>query len=111
VSRLRPIGRASVRRPVGRAKPGRAVGVAPTPDRAKTEIFEPGVTAPPVFVDASGRRRRNLRWISYAVGLAVVLALLVLWLTQLGDPVRPNPVTPCTPVPSAAADQGGCARR
>jgi hypothetical protein len=98
---------------VGRAAIGRARGVAPTPDRAGTEVVplgtEPG---PPVFVDSSGRRRRRLRRLTYLIGFAVLVALVVLWLSQLGDPVRPEPVPPC-PAASAGnqATTGPCARR
>ncbi|HZN20733.1 MAG TPA: hypothetical protein VFB84_21490 [Micromonosporaceae bacterium] len=57
----------------------------------------------PVFVDASGRRHRTLRRLALAVGLAALLAVLLLWLTQLGATVRPAPVPPCV---SAPAGQG-----
>jgi hypothetical protein len=60
---------------------------------------------PPVFVDASGRRRRWLRRFAYAAGVA--LALLVLWLSQFGASVRPQPVHPC----ASTSPQAGCERR
>jgi hypothetical protein len=65
-------------------------------------MFELDKTVAPVFVDVSGRRRRRLRWLAYAIGLAVLVALLVVWLSQLVGTVRPDPVTPCTPAASAA---------
>lgn len=76
-------------------------------------MFEVDTTAPPVFVDASGGRRRRVRWLAYVVGVVVLIALLVMVASQLGGTVRPQPVTPCTPKASAPAAQpgGGCARR
>jgi hypothetical protein len=74
-----------VRRPLGRARVGRAVGTARTPERAPTGILRVGdVAPPPVFADASGRRR--LRRIAYSAGFVVLLFLLLLRLSQLGGP-------------------------
>jgi hypothetical protein len=101
---------------VGKAAVGRAVGVARTPDRAPTDMLEINPADPPVFVDASGRRRRKLRRLAYAIGAALLLALAVLWLSQLVGTVRPDPVSPCPaasaagaarPVPSGNAGDAG----
>jgi hypothetical protein len=43
-----------------------------------------------VFVEPTGTRRRRLRRVTYLLGAALVLALLVLWLSQLGGPVGPR---------------------
>jgi hypothetical protein len=103
----RDVGRAPVTRHVGRARLGRARGVAATPDRAGTEVVPLGVEpAPPVFVDSSGRRRRRLRRLTYLVGFALLVALVLLWLSQLGGPIRPEPVQPCPPGASAGGGQG-----
>jgi hypothetical protein len=78
-------------------------------------MFELGQTVPPVFVDVSGRRRRRIRWLAYAIGFAVLMALLVVWLSQLVGTVRPDPATPCPPAASAAhqttAPAGRCTGR
>ena len=78
-------------------------------------MFELDKTVPPVFVDVSGSRRRRLRWLAYAIGFAVLVALLVVWLSQLVGTVRPDPVAPCTPAASAAhqptAPAGRCTGR
>ena len=66
-------------------------------------MLEIDSSAPPVFVDVSGRRRRKLRRIAYAIGAALLLALAVLWVSQLIGTVRPDPVAPCTPAASAGA--------
>ena len=73
-------------------------------DSAATNVLRPQAPAPqPVFVDASGRRHRTLRRLALAVGLAALLAMILLWLTQLGATVRPAPVPPCA---SISAGQG-----
>jgi hypothetical protein len=108
----RHVGRWSVRRPAGRARLGQAVGRAPTPDRAHTEVVrvgpEPG---PPVFVDPGGTRRRRLRPFTYALAAAVLLVLLLLWVSQLGGTARP-PVAPCATADAgtAAPDGADCRR-
>ena len=112
--------RTSARRHVGRARVGRAVGVSATPDRAATSLVKvPDKAGPPVFVDESGRRRRRLRRLTYAVGIAALLALILLWVSQLTGVLRPDPIRPCPPGGSAkpaatggaAAPGGACARR
>lgn len=75
---------------VGRARVGQAVGRAPTPARAPTDVIRPGTAEQPVFVDASGRRRRRLRRTTYAIGAVLLLALLILWLSQFGGGVGPR---------------------
>jgi hypothetical protein len=57
---------------------------------------EPGA---PVFVDPSGTRRRRLRLLTYGLAATILLALLVLWLSQLVGPVRPP--APCANAPAA----------
>jgi hypothetical protein len=58
--------------------------------------------AAPVFVDPSGARRRRLRLIAYGLAAVILLALLVLWLSQLGGPV--DPPDPCANAPRATAN-------
>jgi hypothetical protein len=84
------VGRVAMPGKVGRARVGRAVGRAPTPARAPTDVIRPGEEPPPVFVDASGRRRRRLRRTMYAIGAILLLALLALWLSQVGGGVGPR---------------------
>ena len=85
------VGRVAVRRQVGRARVGQAVGRALTPERAPTDVIRPGEEQPaPVFVDTSGRRRRRWRSTTYVVGALLLLALLTLWLSQLGGAVGPQ---------------------
>lgn len=97
----RHVGRARVEDHVGKA---RVAGTAAPGDSAATDILRLEGPAPqPVFVDASGRRHRTLRQLALMVGLAALLAVLVLWLTQLGASVRPAPVPPCA---SVSAGQG-----
>jgi hypothetical protein len=87
---------------------GRAVGQAATPDRAFTEVMKVDADpAPPVFVDASGARRRRLRHLVYGLGAVAILVLLALWLSQFGGTVRPDPAVPC-PSAAAGADREGC---
>ncbi|MGK5681893.1 hypothetical protein [Actinoplanes sp. URMC 104] len=93
------IGRARVgRTPQGRARVGRAVGKAPLPENARTDVIRVDAAAPqPVFVDPTGGRRRWLRRTAYAIGILLILALITIWVTQLGEPARP----PARPSPSA----------
>lgn len=96
-----------MRRHVGKARVGET---AAPKDSAATNVLRLEEPAPqPVFVDASGRRHRTLRRLVLAVGLAALLAVLLLWLTQFGTSVRPAPVPPCASVPAgqgAAPDAG-----
>lgn len=90
-----------MRRYVGKARVGKT---AAPKDSAATNILRLEEPAPqPVFVDASGRRHRTLRRLVFGVGLAVLLAVLLLWLTQFGASVRPPPAPPCA---SVSAGQG-----
>ena len=102
-------GRPPAPRPTGRARLGQARGRAPTPDRAATAVVrvgpEPGA---PVFVDPSGTRRRRLRPFMYALIAAILLALLVLWLSQLGGPA--GPPAPCAGTPTATPAGADCRR-
>jgi hypothetical protein len=68
----------------GRARVGQAVGKSPPIERAKTSVIKPPSDDLPVFVDASGTRRRRLRRLAYVIGAVLVLALALLWLSQLG---------------------------
>jgi hypothetical protein len=102
------VGRAAVpRRDVprlkGRAKVGRAVGKVPAPERAHTQVIHGlGQAVPePVFVDPSGGRRRKLRRVAYLIGFALVIALLLVWLSQLGGGSRP-PSNGCSAAPAAS---------
>ncbi|MFI5890280.1 hypothetical protein ACIA5D_09170 [Actinoplanes sp. NPDC051513] len=96
----KPSGRAPVRRPPrGRAKVGQAAGKARLPEHAVTGIVEPGVASTqPVFVDPSGTRRRRVRAVAYAMGVLLILALAVVWVSQLVGPAAPPP----RPVPSVS---------
>jgi hypothetical protein len=108
VRKRRHVGRATVPRSVGRARVGRARGQAPTPERAYTEVMKlDSEGTPPVFVDPSGARRRRVRVIAYAIGLAALLSLLALWLSQLAGAVRPAPAEPCASA-AASADREAC---
>ena len=105
----RHIGRARIRRPpLGRARVGRSVGKARLPERAVTTVLPPAVPeAPPVFVDASGVRRRRVRLAAYAVAVLLVAVLVAVWLSQLGGgPAAPPERTPCP----AASSVEGCVR-
>jgi hypothetical protein len=103
-------------RPAGTAKVGKAVGKAVPMDRAHTEVIGSAGTDPsrPVFVDSSGVRRRRLRWLAYVLGALLVVALTLVWWSQLGGTARPPAGPPC-PAASAAATAAahastGCAR-
>jgi hypothetical protein len=103
----RHVGRWSVRRPAGRARVGQAVGRAPTPDRAHTEVLRIGSEPrPPVFVDPGGTRRRRLRPIGYVVAAAILVILLLLWVSQLGGTARP-PAAPCVTADAGSASPDG----
>ncbi|GAA0471661.1 hypothetical protein Ade02nite_51150 [Paractinoplanes deccanensis] len=81
------------------------MGKARTPDNAPTDYIRIGEQEPPpVFVDPTGGRRRWMRRTAYAVGVLLVLALIVVWLSQLGGSARPPERTPR---PSSAAAISG----
>ncbi|HZD97846.1 MAG TPA: hypothetical protein VE132_06760 [Micromonosporaceae bacterium] len=103
----RQIGRAKVLRHVGHAPIGRVRGVKQMP-AAKTSVMTGPATAVPVFVDDSGRRRRRMRAITFAVACMVVLAAVVVWLSLSASPLRPDPVATCTP---SAAHASKCQQR
>jgi hypothetical protein len=110
----RHAGRAAVDGSAGQARVGRAVGrarvreQASVPDRAPTNVLRiDREIAPPVFVDPSGARRRWLRRAGYAVGTLALLIVLAVWLSQLGAPVLPEPVTSC---PTAQPAEASCSR-
>ncbi|WP_173078338.1 hypothetical protein [Phytohabitans rumicis] len=48
----------------------------------------------PVFVDATGRRRRQVRRIAYAVGAACLTYTGLVGASVIGDPVRPTALAP-----------------
>src|SRR5690349_22696253 len=66
----------------GRARVGQAVGKSPPLERAKTSLIKPPSEDRPVFVDASGTRRRRLRRLAYLIGAILLLALALLWVSQ-----------------------------
>ncbi|NMO51604.1 hypothetical protein HH310_10425 [Actinoplanes sp. TBRC 11911] len=96
------MGRATVRPPSrGRARVGHAVGKAPLPENAVTNVIRTDAPAKaPVFVDPSGRRRRRVRRIAYGIGVALLLVLLAVWVSQLGGSAKP-PAPPPTPANSS----------
>lgn len=85
------IGRAPVRPPSrGRARVGRAVGKAPLPGNAVTNVIRTDTPEKaPVFVDPSGKRRRRMRKVAYGIGVALLVILLAVWVSQLGGSARP----------------------
>ena len=89
-------------RPVGRARVGRAVGRAKRLDLEHTRVIRLDADPSPVFVDPSGARRRRLRRLAYLLGIVVVVALLVMWLSQLGGPATPPPTNSCSPTQGTA---------
>jgi hypothetical protein len=69
---------------------GRAVGKAPLPENAVTNVIRTDAPSKaPVFVDPSGRRRRRVRKVAYGIGVALLVVLLAVWISQLGGPARP----------------------
>jgi hypothetical protein len=85
------IGRAPVRPPSrGRARVGHAIGKAATPENAVTNIIRTDASSKaPVFVDPSGRRRRRVRKLAYGIGVAFLVVLIAVWVSQLGGSARP----------------------
>jgi hypothetical protein len=65
-------------------------------------VLRLGTDPPPVFVDPSGARRRRLRRLAYLLGILVVVTLLVVWLSQVGEPAKPPPTNSCTPTQATA---------
>ena len=96
----RHVGKAKVRRHVGRAAVRRIVAAAPVPKAIRTHVINVDDEPPPVFVDSSGRRKRRLRRFAYALCVAALLLVAVLWLSQAGDDVRPTPMSPVPASPS-----------
>jgi hypothetical protein len=82
-----------VGRVAGRARTGPVVGRARPNELAHTEVTHIEPPPPPVFADPRGVRRRWLRWLSVAVVILLVLALLGFWLSQLsgGTPLSLTP--------------------
>jgi hypothetical protein len=70
-------------RNAGRARIGQAVGKSPPVERAKTNVIKPPTEDRPVFVDPSGMRRRRLRRLAYLIGAILVLALVLVWVSQV----------------------------
>lgn len=107
MDRKRHVGRAEVRRHVGRAAVRRIVAAAPVPQAIRTHVLKVGdEPRPPVFVDSSGRRKRRLRRLAYALCVAALLLVAVLWLSQAGDDVRPKPMSPVPAVPASPSTAG-----
>src|SRR5436309_16040360 len=97
----RPLDPERPRRPVGRARVGRATGRASLPEHPPTSVLRIGEQLPaPEFVDPSGSRRRRVRRISYLLCVSLLLALLVVWLSQLGAPAEPPSVGSCRSKPA-----------
>jgi hypothetical protein len=107
VSPGRRIGRVKVPRHVGRAPLGRVRGVKQVP-AAETSVMTGPTTAVPAFVDDSGRRRRRMRAMTFAVACLVVLAAVVVWFSISASPLRPDPVATCT---QSAAHATKCQQR
>ena len=81
----------------------RIVAAAPVPKAIRTHVINVGdEPPPPVFVDSSGRRKRRLRRFAYALCVAALLLVAVLWLSQAGDDVRPKPMSPMPASPGTA---------
>lgn len=110
---MRHVGRATVRRHVGRIRPP-AVGSASVANNAPTGIIRPGKEPPPpVFVDATGQRKRRLGIVAAAIAILALVLVALVWLSQAADDVRPQPAVRCatasadaphaaSPTPSAA---------
>lgn len=110
-------GRPAATRPavaVARVAPAKARGVVRSPrhvavarvseTREPTSVLTPsGPVAVPVFVDESGRRRRLVSRVGFAVALLAMLLVAGFWLSQAGAPVDPGTVGACDRVAS-----GGC---
>ena len=47
-----------------------------------------------MFVDATGRRRRRLRWLAYGLGLAAMIYTGLVAVSFAGGPVTPQNVLP-----------------
>jgi hypothetical protein len=60
----------------------------------------------PVFVDPAGTRRRRLRPVGYLLAAAILLAMLLLWVSQLGGTAGP-PAAPCATAPAGSAPPAG----
>jgi hypothetical protein len=72
---------------------GRAhnVGVARIPSiEDLTQPIHGSPGGPPVFVDATGRRRRLFRWLALGVAGLCLLAIALFWLSQTGPPIGPG---------------------
>jgi hypothetical protein len=68
----------------------------PVPESAVTSIIR--LDAPvnvPVFVDPSGRRRRRVRRVAYGIGVAVLLIVSTVWVSQFNGWAKP-------PVPASS---------
>lgn len=67
-------------------------------DQLTPNPYAPLVTRPegstPVFVDATGRRRRRVRRIAYAVGAACLTYTGLVGASVIGHPARPGALTP-----------------
>ncbi|GIF96994.1 hypothetical protein [Catellatospora citrea] len=102
------VGRAKVWRHVGRARI-RSDGVAKVVPAELTAVMAVPDPAVPVFVDDSGRRRRRIRSVAFAVACAVVVLAAVAWLSLSAGLVRPIPATTCAPAADRPSSQ--CGRR
>lgn len=67
---------------------------SPPVDDTPTTLLPAVPEPPPVFVDPSGQRRRRLRRIAYAVGLAGLAYTAMVGVSFAGTPVSPETVLP-----------------
>lgn len=81
------------KRPAEPAAPARGLVRVPP---MRTNVMTGPQPPVPVFVDDSGHRRRRLRAVAFGVALLLVLTGLIVWLSQSGAPVRPDPAATCT---------------
>jgi hypothetical protein len=68
-------------------------------NESREALESTGEQTAPIFVDATGRRRRRLRWLGYSVGTACVGYAIVLAISLSGGPISPDKVLPGYPKP------------
>ncbi|WP_329108727.1 hypothetical protein OG792_08785 [Micromonospora sp. NBC_01699] len=59
-----------------------------------TVVLDAVPEPPPVFVDATGRRRRFVRYLAYGIGLLGLTYTALVGISLAGGPVNPNSVLP-----------------
>ena len=102
----RQASRANVLRHVGTARVDRTRAPAPA-SPLRTNIFTVLPKPPPVFVDDSGRRRRRLGTIAFALASLTLIIAAAVWFSVVMAPVRPAPVVTCTGTSTAQAAECG----